>query len=726
MLRGVKLTDWTPVHISVSTPEDPGWTRFSVDGDAQNPRFEFPFSLHAGWFILEFSIRRNREDVAKLYFDVGNGFNDADSISLTYRNHTVQKRFFRIPNRCVGLRFVPVHGCGEFAVGHFKLRRVPKRFALKRIQAKLQGNGRGKVFVNSEQAYHSMFETGGVSDYPAYIAEVEPDLITGQLAPTRLVISVLMPVYNPEPLFLQQAIESVRAQTYPYWQLCIADDHSSNGEVIRVLEEYAALDSRIKVTFRDENGHISAAGNSALSLCTGDFVALMDHDDVLPPHALNEMAHIIAKNPDVQIIYSDEDKLNLDGGRVHPHFKSDWNLDLLYSQNYISHLGVYRRSLLVEVGGFRPGVEGAQDYDLLLRCVHACGGKGIEHIPMVLYHWRVGTGSTALGADEKTYTTDAGIRALRDVLGNAVEDVTQGRFPNTYRVRWKLPEELPLVSLIMPTRNGTEMTRRAIDSILEKTDYPKYEILLVDNHSDDPQALEYFAALAEQREGMGKVRVLRYPGAFNFSDINNVAVSHATGAVLGFVNNDIEVINDDWLGEMVSHVVRKDVGCVGAKLYYPDGRLQHAGVVLGILGVAEHSHKLLDGSLPGYFGRAHLVQNYSAVTAACMLVRREVFDMVGGFDAENLTIAFNDVDFCLKVRDAGYRNVWTPYAELYHYESLSRGADDTAAKKKRLKQEAITMHERWKDALQNDPCYNRNLTLENASFSIYSKSDRFR
>ncbi len=722
----MKLTDWKPVHILAATSANPGWTRYSVDGDAQNSHFELPISLHAGWFILEFSIRRNRDDVAKLYFDVGNGFNDADCVSLFYGDDGVRKRFFRIPGHCRGLRFVPVSGHGEFAVSHFKIRRVFKGFAQKRILAKLHGNGRRKVVSDPEQAYHRLFETGGVSDYPEYISDVEPDFITPQPAPIQTLISVLMPVYNPTPRALRDAIESVRTQMYPYWELCIADDRSTDNEVIDVLEEFAASDSRIKVTFRKENGHISAASNSALDLCRGEFVALLDHDDLLPPYALNEVAHAIHQNPDVNILYSDEDKFDIHRGRFSPHFKPDWSPELLYSENYVSHLGVYRLALLQEVGGFRMGFEGSQDFDLLLRCVKSCGGKGIVHIPLVLYHWRVEGGSTALSAAEKPYTTEAGIRALKDVLGDAITDVTQAKFPNTYRVRWKLPEELPLVSLVMPTRNGAEVTRRAIDSILEKTDYPKYEILLVDNHSDDAQALEYFAALAEQREGMGKVRVLRYPGAFNFSDINNFAVSHANGAVLGFVNNDIEVINDDWLGEMVSHVARKDVGCVGAKLYYPDGRLQHAGVVLGILGVAEHSHKLLDGSLPGYFGRAHLIQNYSAVTAACMLVRREVFDMVGGFDAENLTIAFNDVDFCLKVRDAGYRNVWTPYAELYHYESLSRGADDTAAKKKRLKQEAITMHERWKDALQHDPCYNRNLTLENANFSIYSKSDRFR
>ncbi len=528
-------------------------------------------------------------------------------------------------------------------------------------------------------------------------------------------ISILVPVYNPDPELLILCIESIQKQSYKNWQLCLADDCSTDKRVKEVLNKYSTLDENIEVVFRDKNGHISAASNSALNIASGEWTALVDHDDELPINALYYVVSEINSNPKTEFIYSDEDKINEKGERYEPHFKSDFNLDLLYSQNYISHLGVYKTKILKEINGFRLGVEGSQDYDLLLRYLEKVNYKNIVHIPKVLYHWRAVTGSTALGASEKSYTTEAGIKALTDYFYNKKEPikVEKGKVENTYKVNWPI-EGNPLVSLIIPTYNGYEITKLAIESILEKTSYRNFEILLVDNNSDDEQSLKYFDSLKNHTQ----IKVLKYPKPFNYSAINNFAVEEAKGEILGLINNDIEVINPGWLSEMLSHAVRKDIGCVGAMLYYPNDTIQHAGVILGIGGVAGHSHKYFDKKSFGYFSRLQIEQNLSAVTAACLLVRKDIYNEVGGLNEEKLKIAFNDVDFCLKVDRAGYRNLWTPYAELYHHESISRGHEDTPEKKERFDSEIKYMMDTWKNKIENDPYYNPNLTLKKENFSI--------
>ena len=478
---------------------------------------------------------------------------------------------------------------------------------------------------------------------------------------------------------------------------------------------YAAADSRIKVIFREKNGHISENSNSALALCTGEWVALMDHDDLLPPNALFEVVKVLQSKPDTALIYSDEDKIDEKGERFMPHFKSDFNLDLLYGQNYISHLGIYRTEIAKEIGGFRKGLEGSQDYDFLLRYLLKIDHSKVVHIPKILYHWRAIEGSTALAAGEKSYTTEAGIKALQHhfALKSSDVTVTRGKADNLYRVQWHWPNQ-PLVSLIIPTRNGYAITKQAIDSILNKTTYQNYEILLVDNNSDDPQALAYFEEIARHP----KVKLLRYPHPFNYSAINNFAVEHAQGEIIGLINNDIEVINGEWLQEMVTQAQRPDIGCVGAMLYYPNDTVQHAGVIIGISGVAGHSHKYYLKKHPGYFSRLYLIQNLMAVTAACLLVRKDVFNEVNGLNEQDLTVAFNDVDFCLKVHAAGYRNLWTPFAQLYHHESISRGHEDNPEKQARFKREIDYMINTWHTNTLQDPYYNPNLTLEHENFSI--------
>lgn len=530
----------------------------------------------------------------------------------------------------------------------------------------------------------------------------------------RPLISVVMPVYNPPLHFLKEAVDSVRNQVYPHWELCIADDASSDSDVREFLRGLATQDTRVKVIFREQNGHIVAASNSALTLAAGDFVALLDHDDVIPQDALYWMADAINRLPDAAVLYSDEDKIGLDGKRCDPYFKSDWNLELFLCQNMISHLGVYRRSLIEEIGGFRPGYEGSQDYDLALRCVAKLQPNQIVHIPRVLYHWRILPGSTALSPNEKSYAQQAGERALSDFLiasdlGGRVESLPNGY----YRIHPKLPDALPMVSLVIPTRNASQFVRQCVESILSKTTYPNYEILLIDNGSDDPAALAYFSELDQQE----RIRVIRDDREFNYAALNNRAVGLAKGELIGLVNNDIEIITPGWLEEMVGLVLRPGAGAVGAKLWYPDETLQHGGVIVGLGGVAGHAHWGIGRHDPGYFGRAVLTQVLSAVTAACLLVRKSVYEQVHGLDETHLKIAFNDVDFCLKLTEAGYRNLWTPYAEMYHHESATRGADDSPEKKARFSSEVAYMHSRWGHLFSSDPYYNVNLTLSLPSFA---------
>ena len=527
-------------------------------------------------------------------------------------------------------------------------------------------------------------------------------------------ISVVMPTYNPPVDLLEQAIQSVCAQLYTNLELCIADDASSNPEVKALLQKYASQDARIKFVLRETNGHISAASNSALKLAAGEFIALLDHDDLLAEHALFWVVDAINGHPAAGLIYSDEDKINLDGTRHSPYFKCDWNYDLFLSHNMISHLGVYRAELVNQVGGFRVGYEGSQDHDLALRCIEKLSAAQIIHIPRVLYHWRVLPGGTAYRGDEKPYAAIAGAKAINDhlrrcnIAGQAMHEAGH------YRVQYDIPSPEPLVSLIIPTRNGLHLLRQCVESILSKTSYTRYEILIVDNGSDDAATLDYLQALRQNP----RVRVLRDDRPFNYSAINNAAVTQAQGSIIGLINNDIEVISPGWLNEMVSHAVRPEIGCVGARLWFPDGTLQHGGVILGLGGVAGHGHYRLQQGNPGYFGRAQVIQNFSAVTAACLLVRKNIYMQVGGLDEENLAIAFNDVDFCLRVGKLGYRNLWTPYAELYHHESATRGADDTPEKMALFQKEIKYMQTRWGAVLLTDAAYSPNLACDQWDFSL--------
>ena len=526
-------------------------------------------------------------------------------------------------------------------------------------------------------------------------------------------ISVVMPVYNANPEWLAKAIESVRSQIYPNWELCIADDASTNKTIRTLLQKYSDIDSRIKVVFREKNGHISATSNSAISIVEGDWIALLDHDDVLSEHALFWVADCINSNPSAQMIYSDEDKIDEGGTRSSPYFKCNWNIDLFYSQNMFSHLGVYKTELISAVDGFRIGLEGSQDHDLALRCIEKIDHKHIHHVPKVLYHWRIHEESTARSLDVKPYAAIAGEKALNEHFQRMGVKATTESIGYGYRTKYALPEALPLVSLLIPTRNGLELLKQCIDSILSKTSYSNFEIIIIDNGSDDTDTLNYLKLVTDNPS----VRVIRDERPFNYSALNNSAVKHSRGEIIGLINNDIEVISPGWLNEMVSLALQPNAGAIGARLLYPDDTLQHAGVTLGMGGVAGHPHCHLPKTHHGYFCRASLAQSFSAVTAACLIIRKDIYTEVEGLNEADLRVAFNDVDFCLRVREVGYRNIWTPFAELYHHESATRGSEDTPEKKARFAQEIDYMQKQWGDLLLNDPAYSPNLTLEYRDFS---------
>lgn len=534
----------------------------------------------------------------------------------------------------------------------------------------------------------------------------------------RPTVSIVLPVHAPAEHWLRACLDSVLAQVYPDWELCIADDASPTPHVREVITEYQRLDARIRAVFRPHNGHIAAASNSALALASGDWIVLLDHDDMLAPQALLAMVEAANAHPQWRMLYSDEDKIDAAGCRSDPYFKPDFNYPLLLGQNCICHLGMYAADLLREIGGFQTGVDGSQDWDLALRCVERLQPAQIGHVPQVLYHWRAVPGSAAASASAKDYATPAALRAVQAHLQRTGQQAhAEILGPGRLRVRRTLPMPPPLVSLIVPTRDGLGLLRACLQGLLERTDYPALEVLVVDNQSVQADTLAYLDALAQDP----RVRVLRFDAPFNYSAINNFAARHARGRVLGLINNDIEVTAGHWLREMVAEVMVPTVGAVGALLLYPDGRIQHAGVILGIGGVAAHPWCGMPRDCDGQMGRLRLVQELSAVTGACLLLRREVWDAVNGLD-EALPVAFNDVDLCLRIRAAGYRNLWTPHAVLIHNESATRGYDTTPEKRERLMREAAFMQARWGDQLLCDPAYNPNLDLTGSHFGLASAS----
>jgi GT2 family glycosyltransferase/2-polyprenyl-3-methyl-5-hydroxy-6-metoxy-1,4-benzoquinol methylase len=510
---------------------------------------------------------------------------------------------------------------------------------------------------------------------------------------SRPTISIVMPVYDTDPRWLGAAVGSVLAQLYPSWELCIADDASTRPETLELLRKYEGQDPRIKVTYLEENRGIAGASNAALELATGEFVAFLDHDDELKPNALFEVVRTLNEQPELDFLYSDEDKKEPDGRLTEAFFKPGWSPDLLMSVNYVTHFSVYRREILEKVEGFRLGFDGSQDYDLVLRVTELTDRIG--HIPLPLYSWRKVPGSAAAQLAFKDYAYDAGRRALSDALrrrgysGRVDEAIVNGR----YRVRYDIRGE-PRVVIIIPTRDRVDLLKACVDSIRRRTSYGGYEIMIVDNESSDPETLEYLAAFGG--------RVFPYPHEFNYARMMNVAAAEARDAdFMVFMNNDTEVISAEWLEAMIEHGQRPEVAMVGARLLFLDGKPQHEGIAVGLGGVASN----LDhgGQHFGYFDLGETIRNCSAVTGACMLMRPEVFEELGGFE-ERLRVAFNDVDLGIRALRKGYVNVYTPHALLYHEESSSRGTLHP-------EEDEAFFCERWGPPFSTaDPYYNPNFS----------------
>ena len=528
------------------------------------------------------------------------------------------------------------------------------------------------------------------------------------------VISVCVPAYRTPERFLREMIDSLLAQSYDAWELCIANASPEDETMAAVLAEYTRRDSRIRVLALEENAGIAENTNAAFAMATGSYIGLLDHDDVLAPDALFEVASRIVSEK-AEVIYTDEDKVRGEDLSDHyqPNMKSDFNPDLLCSNNYICHFLAVKRSLVEEVGGFRPAFDGAQDHDFILRCTEKAGK--ICHVPRVLYHWRTHEASTADNPDSKLYAYEAGKKAVaehlqRMGLKGTVTDTPDYGF---YRVKYQVQGE-PLVSIIIPNKDQKETLEKCLRSIREKTTYSNIEILIVENNSTEKETFHYYKSLL----GEEKIRLLRYKGSFNFSAINNYAVRKARGEYLLFLNNDIEVQSPDWIEEMLANCQRPEVAITGARLYYPDHTIQHAGIVIGIGGIAGHAFLNMPGSRSGYMHRAAIQLDYSAVTAACMMMKRRVFEELGGFE-EKLTVAFNDVDLCLRAVQAGYLCVYDPYVEMLHYESKSRGSEDSTEKVRRFQEEIEFMRTRWISLLKKgDPYYSPNLTLSKWNFSL--------
>lgn len=717
------------------------------ESTGNDPAFILKGTVYKGWNNIQWESKANQYIPLKLYWDDGRGFQEENSCSMSAISVEGGKQYVTlfIPPYAQTLRLDPGEEKTQFEISDLEFKKVNKLYiALKSVKNVLNQKGNSLSTVNflikrtlqlyKQQGLKEVWEKAknksGVFnqhsiqsiDQDRYKLWTSSPLHSRENLEKKLdslnykpLISIIVPVYNVEEIWLRKCIDSVLAQVYPHWELCIVDDTSTKSHIKHILNEYANKDNRIKPIFREKNGHISQASNSGLEASQGEFIALLDHDDELAENALLENVLLLNRSPEADVIYSDEDKISIEGERFSPFFKPDWSPDTLLSQMYTSHLTVYRKSLVEEVGNFRIGLEGSQDYDLMLRVSEKT--DKIYHIPKILYHWRAIPESTASSNSSKDYTQDSGLKALEDALvrrsANAWVENVEDAF-NLYRVHYRTEQE-PLISIIIPSKNMTDTLSTCLTSIFEKTLYANFEIIIVDNGSTEPSTEELYQYWSKKEPNRFKVHEYDIP--FNYSKLNNFGCSKANGELFLFLNNDVEIVTPDWLGEMAGQAIRPEIGAVGANLLYPDQTVQHAGVVLSLGGVAGHSHKHYLATDPGYFRRLQMVCNYSAVTAACLMIRKKVCEEVGGFN-ENLQVAFNDIDFCLEVRKKGYWNIWLPQVQLIHYESKSRGYEDTPEKQARFTNEVMYMKNKWPEELLEDPFYNPNLTKDREDYSL--------
>lgn len=530
----------------------------------------------------------------------------------------------------------------------------------------------------------------------------------------KILISVAVPAYKTPAVFLRQMIQSLEEQTYSNWELCIANGSPEDKEMHEILEEWSQKDVRVRYKDLKENLGISENTNEAFAMAKGEFIGLLDHDDLLAPNALFEIAKVLEKDESIDMVYTDEDKVTTDlSEHFQPHFKPDFNIDLLRSNNYICHFCLVRKEIVKKIGGFCKEFDGAQDHDFIFRCTEKA--RKVEHIPEILYHWRTHKSSTADNPASKMYAFDAGKRAVEAHLTRMGTIGVVSHTPDLgfYRVKYPVQGK-PLVSIIIPNKDEKDTLQACMESLRSKTLYDNFEIIIIENNSTTKEIFDYYRELSKEEN----IRLLKWKKEFNYAAINNFGAKHAKGEYLLFLNNDVTAINSDWMEEMLGVCQRPEVGVVGVKLIYPDNTIQHAGCVIGIGGIAGHMFVDMPADRTGYLHKASIMQDMSAVTAACMMIEKAVFEKVGGF-SEELAVAFNDVDLCLKVRREGHLVVYDPYAQLYHMESKTRGAEDSEEKMRRFQKEIEYMRCHWIDILKNgDPYYNKNLSLTKWNYSL--------
>ncbi len=559
-----------------------------------------------------------------------------------------------------------------------------------------------RVKVRGTKLY---LEPNNINEYNQWLEKYEQPIEYKELKYKPL-ISIVIPVYNIGREYLAKCIDSILNQKYDNFEICLVDDASTNEETIETLREYEEKDKRVRVKYRKQNGHISNASNDGIKMAKGEFISLVDDDDELTEDALYSVVYELNKNKKLDFIYSDEDKLDTTGRRCYPNFKPDWSPDTLLSLNYICHLTTIRKTLVDKVGGFRVGFEGAQDFDLFLRVTELT--DKIHHIPRILYHWRMVEGSTSMVIDNKSYAVERGKKAIEDALKRRKINghVEVDERSTYYRVIYDIKKE-PLVSIIIPTKDYADVTETCLKSLYEKTSYKNFEVILMNNNSEKEETFKLFD---EYKKKYKNFKVIDANYEFNYSKINNQAVRESKGEYICLLNNDTEIVEPNWLTYMVGYAMQDHVGTVGAKLFYPDGTVQHAGTIMGLGGVASHAYIGRTKDDLGDYGRLCVPYNYAANTAACLVVSKDKFNSVKGLE-EDLKVAYNDVDFNMKLLEKGYKNVFVPMAQLTHFESKSRGYDTTSEKYKRFKEEENYMYEKWDKYIKKDPYYNSNYTL---------------
>ncbi|TKV41686.1 hypothetical protein A0U87_03985 [Sphingobium sp. MP9-4] len=754
LIKGAKFS----MAPGLSLGEEPGLFQFS----GMDPQIHFSFTdaiASSKVAVLKIAFEKGEyfpSDFGTLFYDLGAGFQAGQMIMVPYSEGSICEvtLLLAAPALVRGLRWDPIEGAGaEIRLRHIHVEAISSLNALHAAVRCLEATqfadpdvadtlvsadevceGLAPFFTKdrlfeADYAVMQPFLTPWSGRHHAYshwrhiyANPSENDYATMdrmiEEMPWRPRFSFVMPVYNTPPQLLCEVLDAMLEQNYPDFEICLADDCSPNAEVLQILEDYAARCPQVKFVRRKTNGHISLASNSAAKLATGDFIVLVDHDDLIPRYALFVVAAYLNRFPDARILFSDEDKISPSGIYFNPYFKSCFNQYLMYGHNMVSHLGVYQRALFEEVGGFYKGLEGSQDYDLTLRCIDRVDPHQIIHIPHVLYHWRQVPGSTSMAAEAKDYAAYAARNAINRQMQrqNLPLASVEGHAPGNHAI--DVTHELDTsISIIIPTRNGIDVLDDCLRSI-GKCDTVNTEVVIVDNDSDDPEALAYLGRVAKIHPTL-KVRVLKAPGAFNFSAINNLAVENSTGDIVCFLNNDTRILSKSWLIRARGLLAMEEVGMVGGRLLYPDNTIQHFGIVTGMSDhhVAGGVHLFEDGNGYGYFSKHRMMGEFTAVTAACMFVRRADFDAVGGFETD-LAVAYNDIDLCLKIRAIGRRILCDPSILVEHKESKSRGSDTTPEKAERLEREAAWMRARWGEQLLEDPYYSPNLSLKRPDFSL--------